>query len=111
MKLIPDIGFFLLSSFFLLAVTSNPHPAMTPPKLLFPGTMMLQFRPFSMISIEFKAEFRRARRETVKNAVARRSSMVFEDSLPGITIFPKKHIIFNKKYVNIDKAHEPILGA
>ena len=71
-----------------------------------------------MISIELKAEFRRGSRELVENAVARRISVVFEDSLPGIVIFDKKHINFyNKyvilyeKYVNTDKDNEPILGA
>ena len=58
-----------------------------------------------MISIEFKAEFRRGSRELVENAVARRISIVFEDSLPGIVIFDTKDVNFNKKYVNFDKKH------
>ena len=43
-----------------------------------------QFNPFSMISIEFKAEFRRATFWLVNNAVAHRLSLVFIDSLRGI---------------------------
>ena len=63
--------------------------------------MMLQFRPFSKISIEFKAEFRRATRGLDENAVARRISIVFEDSLPGITIFQKtKRHFRRKKYLH-----------
>ena len=43
-----------------------------------------------MISIELKAEFRRATRGIDENAVAHRLSLVFIDSLRGIVTFREK---------------------
>ena len=59
-----------------------------------------------MISIGFKAEFRRGSRELVENAVARQISVVFEDSLSGIKIFQKKRVMFVEKYEKSSNFYE-----
>ena len=64
---------------------------------------MLQFHPFWMISIEFKAEFRRATRGIDENAVARRLSLVFIDSLRGIVTFREKSSEIDEKSSEIDE--------
>ncbi len=61
--------------------------------------MMLQVHPFSTISIELKTVFRRATRGLDEIAVARRTSTVFEDSLPG-SVF----LIVDAKYVDVKKS-------
>ena len=59
-----------------------------------------------MISIELKAEFRRGSRETVKNAVARRISIVFEDFFARNHDFPKETRHVRRKIREIFKKYE-----
>ena len=66
---------------------------------------MLQFHPFWMISSELKAEFRRATRGIDENAVARRLSLVFIDSLRGIAAFRKTNRRFQKNLRFLLKNH------
>ena len=70
-----------------------------------------------MISIELKAEFRRGSRELVENAVARRISIVLEDSLPGVLPFflslelQLLQLLLENGLMRLGWAHAPRMGS